>query len=202
MQPRPVDALGIEIARAGNFAKFQALACKLPGVKHIDKIAEDIMNVIRDYTNLYAYTSTFFNAHGIEELRVCVKGLVTTTFKGTDYQTPITIWISSFYPDGPPEFYVDVSAATGMIVSSGHPCVAKDGRVRRPTTVSSPPPFCADYSYSPAGRASSHADVGVVARTRPQVIDQRSAAQQIPQSIFFSFPFFSPSSPSSVLSSA
>ncbi len=179
MQPRPFDAIGIEIARAGNFALFQALARKLPGVKHIDKIAGDIMTVIREYTNLYAHTTTFFNAHGIEELRVCVKGLVSTTFKGGVYQTPITIWVSSRYPDEPPEFYVDVSAATGMIVAPGHPCVAKDGQVRPATSVSSPPRFCSDCSYSPPGCPSSHADVGVVDRTRPHVTNISAAKPAI-----------------------
>jgi hypothetical protein len=200
MQPRPFDALGIEIARAGKFALFQALARKLHGAKHIDKIAGDIMNVIRDYTNLYAHTTTFFNAHGIEELRVCVKGVVPTTFKGNVYKTPITIWISSRYPDRPPEFYVDVSDATGMMVPTGHLCVAKDGQVRPPATVSSPPRFCSDCSYSPAGRASSHADVGVLPCTRPQVTDISAANPANPSS--FDIPFSHPLPPSSVLSSA
>jgi hypothetical protein len=198
MQPRPSDALGFNMVQAGNFALFQALARKLPGVKHIDKIAGDIMGVIRDYQLLYAHTTTFFNAHGIEELRICLKGLVTTTFKGSAYQTPIAIWISSRYPESPPEFYVDVPAAPGMNVAPNHPCVAKDGQVRPATTVSSPPRFRSDCSYSPAGRPSSHADVGVVPLARPQVTDISAANLAILHLLIFPTLIL----PSSVLSSA
>lgn len=131
MQQRPPDALGAD--RVGNDALFQALARKLPGVsssQQVDKIAKDIQGVLKSYNQLYAHTSSFFNVdNGTEELRICVKGLVTTTFKGNSYQTPIIIWIGSRYPQVFPEFYVDVSAAQGMVVAQNHVCVNTNGEV-------------------------------------------------------------------------
>jgi hypothetical protein len=101
--------------------------------QQVDKIAGDIQGVIRVYKQLYAHTSSFINFFngGTEELRICIKGLVTTTFKGNSYQTPIIIWISSRYPQAPPEFYVDVSAAPGMVVAHNHACVKPEGEVGR-----------------------------------------------------------------------
>jgi len=79
------------------------------------------------YTRLHG---SFWTNEGTEELRVCIKGLVTTTFKGNAYQTPIVVWMSNRYPQTPPDFYVDTAAAPNMIVPQDHPCISPDGQVR------------------------------------------------------------------------
>ena len=133
----PQDALTSRHAGSsvtvGSPHLFHALARRLPGVSRqdqVEKIANDVMGVIRDYTSLHAAARQFWTNEGTEELRVCIKGLVTTTFKGNSYQTPIVIWLSNRYPQTPPDFYVDTAAAPNMIVPQDHLCISPDGQVR------------------------------------------------------------------------
>jgi hypothetical protein len=135
----PKDALTASHAgtsvTVGSPHLFHALARKLPGVTTqaiAEKIANDVMGVIREHRTLHAAAQSFFSVvSGQEELRICIKGLVTTTFKFQSYQTPIKIWLSNRYPQAPPDFYVDLEAAQNMIISRNHPCVDPDGQVRR-----------------------------------------------------------------------
>jgi hypothetical protein len=142
----PKDALSAShvgsSVTVGSPHLFHALARKLPGVSTqamAEKIANDVMGVIREHRNLHAAARSFFCVvSGQEELRICIKGLVTTTFKQQSYQTPIQIWLSNRYPQAPPDFYVDLEAARNMEITRNHPCVDPDGKVRRLRTTSIP----------------------------------------------------------------
>ena len=134
----PADALRARHAGSnvtdGMPHLFHALARKLPGVStepHAEKIANDVMGVIRDYPLLHAVATMFWCENGQEEMRICIKGLVTTTFKAQLYQTPIKIWLSNRYPGVPPEFYVDLDVASNMQISQNHPCTDPNGKVSR-----------------------------------------------------------------------
>ena len=133
----PKDALTVQHTgtnvTVGSPHLFHALARKLPGVStqaQAEKIANDVMGVIREYKSLHAVARSFWHENGTEEMRICIKGLVTTTFKFQSYQTPIKLWISNRYPQDPPQFYVDLEVATNMIVASNHPCIDRNGKVR------------------------------------------------------------------------
>ncbi len=133
---------------------FQTLARKLQGVSAqalVDKIANDVMGVLRDYPQtvsnhgLCAVAQEFFCVVSCqEELRICIKGMVTTTYNEKQYLTPIKIWLSSRYPQHPPDFYVDLEVAKNMMVPPSHPCIDADGKVRCSPSPSSnrliPPP--------------------------------------------------------------
>jgi hypothetical protein len=101
----PEDALtvlhtGTNVTQESTHS-FHTLARKLPGVStqtQAEKIANDVIGVIRDYKSLRAVGRSFENENGTEEMRICIKGLVTTTFKFQSCQTPIRLWISNRYP--------------------------------------------------------------------------------------------------------
>ena len=133
----PKDALTVQHTgtnvTVGSPHLFHALARKLPGVStqaQAEKIANDVIGVITDYKSLHAVARSFWDENGTEEMRICIKGLVTTTFKFQSYQTPIRLWISNRYPQDPPQFYVDLEVATNLVVASNHPCIDRNGKVR------------------------------------------------------------------------
>jgi hypothetical protein len=115
--------------------QFYTLARELCGVstkERVARIADDVMHVIRDFPALHAAPQKFWRENGEEELRICIKGLVTTNYKSRSYQTPIKMLLSDRYPQDPPDFFVDLEVARNMIVTRNHPCVDSDGKVRRP----------------------------------------------------------------------
>jgi hypothetical protein len=133
----PKDALTVQHTgtnvTVGSPHLFHALARKLPGVStqaQAEKIANDVMGVIREYKTLHAVARSFWHENGTEEMCIFIKGLVTTTFKFQSYQTPIKLVISNRYPQDAPQFYVDLEVATNMIVASNHPCIDRNGKVR------------------------------------------------------------------------
>ena len=128
-------ALGVQQALSsssvGSPELFHSLARDLPGVSRqtqAEKIAHDIMEIVGDYPTLHAVMRTFW-CEGGSEMRICIKGLVATTYKSQTYQTPITIWLSNRYPEDAPDVYVDLEAAANFIVPPNHPFVDRDGKL-------------------------------------------------------------------------
>ncbi len=172
----PLEALGHTHAGSkttvGSPHLFRALAFKLPGVRataHAEKVADDVMDVVREHPTLVARVESFWRDDGQEELRICLKGSVGATYKGQLYQAPIIVWLSDRYPDTPPDLYVDVPAAPkNVIVPMDHAFVSPDGKVRGIPAIFSPPFI---LKLRAPGASSAAANVGSRGSKRHQVLD-------------------------------
>lgn len=100
------------------------------------RIATDIFHVCRHYSSLSYSLENHAGSDGISRSLIYISGTIPITYHGATYNIPIGLWVTAWYPMGPPLPYVVPTA--NMVIKPNHANVnSSNGVVENISEISS-----------------------------------------------------------------
>lgn len=116
-----------------NDQRVSSAINKLKGVfRDVSRIIGDASHLIRSQIgqNLRPHPSSFIQNDGTSSHALLLSGTIPMTYRGSQYNVPIDLYITPKYPLLPPVVYV--RPVNTMIIKEGHQHVGSDGMVYMP----------------------------------------------------------------------
>mmetsp|Transcript_15351 Transcript_15351/g.25028 ORF Transcript_15351/g.25028 Transcript_15351/m.25028 type:complete len:460 (-) Transcript_15351:27-1406(-) len=94
------------------------------------RITKDVNEVFQQWSSLKVETDVHYSNDGTSQTLIVLNGTVPIFYTGTQYNIPMTFWITKDYPLSPPLVYVTPTST--MQVARNHDYVSPDGTVYLP----------------------------------------------------------------------